>query len=109
MSNEWGHAGHAAKHIGEKLAKMRPLAKRKSPAVAFVAGLLFQGLGVGLYLGSWKDFFVCVGVFTLFFGVLLPTVVGEAWLFPAAALFCAVYGAWRANDSNEKLEGRSRH
>ena len=98
-----GHSAHVIKKTFETMKQMEPLAHRKSPAAAFVAGLLFQGIGVGLYLESWLDFFVCVGVFALIFGILLPTLVGEAFLVPAAALFCACYGAWRANMSNEKL------
>lgn len=95
-------AGHAAKHIAEGLRNLEPLRQRKNPMVAFILGVLLQGVGVGLYLGSWKDFFICVGIFVLFFGVLLPTVVGEALLIPVAALFCGCYGAWRAASSNEK-------
>jgi hypothetical protein len=82
---------------------MKPLKQRKNPVIAFILGFLLQGVGVGLYLESWKDFFVCVGVFVLFFGLLLPTVIGEELLVPAAALFCGIYGAWRAASSNRKL------
>jgi hypothetical protein len=101
--NHWSHVGHAAKEINEELKKMKPLKQRKNPFIAFILGFLLQGIGVGLYLESWKDFFVCVGIFVLFFGILLPTVIGEALLLPAAALFCGIYGAWRADSSNKKL------
>jgi hypothetical protein len=101
--NHWHHAAHIGKDIGKELQKMPPLKNKKNPVIAFVLGFLLQGIGVGLYLESWKDFFACVGIFVLFFGILLPTVVGEALLLPAAALFCGIYGAWRANSSNEKL------
>jgi hypothetical protein len=95
-------AGHAAKHIAEQLRELKPLKEKKNPLIAFILGFLLQGIGVGLYLGSVKDFFICVGIFVLFFGILLPTVIGEAFLLPAAALFCGCYGAWRAISSNEK-------
>ena len=101
------HAVHIAKHTAEALKELAPLKARKSPLAAAIAGLLFQGLGVAVYLGSVKDFFICVGVFVLFFLVLLPTVVGEALLLPAASIFCAIYGAWRAADSNAKLDRRA--
>jgi hypothetical protein len=101
--NHWSHVPHAAKEISSELKKMDPLKQRKNPIIAFILGFLLQGVGVGLYLESWKDFFVCVGIFVLFFGILLPTVIGEALLVPAAALFCGIYGAWRVNSSNEKL------
>ena len=90
--NQWGHAAHLAKHTSEALKELEPLQQRKNPVIAFVLGFLLQGIGVGLYLESWKDFFVCVGIFVLFFGILLPTVIGEAFLLPAAALFCGFYG-----------------
>jgi hypothetical protein len=102
MSNEWNHAAHMAKHTKEMLEKMEPLKQRKNPVIAFILGFLLGGIGVGLYLESWVDFFVCVGIFVLFFAILLPTVIGEAFLVPAAALFCGCYGAWRAASSNAK-------
>lgn len=102
--NEWRHAAHMAKDISEGLGKMKRLKQKKNPVIAFILGFLLQGIGVGLYLESWKDFFVCVGIFVLFFGILLPTVVGEAMLIPAAAIFCGIYGAWRADSSNNKID-----
>lgn len=96
---------HALKHTAEMLGKLKPLKQKKSPLIAFIFGFLLQGIGVGLYLQSWKDFFICVGVFVLLFGILFPTLIGEAFLIPAAALFCGLYGAWRATSSNEKLAG----
>jgi hypothetical protein len=106
MSNhQLHHAGHLAKHTAEQLAKMRPLKQRKSPVLAFVLGFCLGGIGLGLYFQSWKDFFVCVGIFLGFFVILLPTVAGEAFLPLLGPTFCAIYGAWRANMSNEKLSG----
>ncbi len=102
--NHWKHVPEVAKEIGHKLQEMRPLKQKKSPVIAFILGFLLQGIGVGLYLESWKDFFACVGIFVLFFGILLPTVVGEAFLLPVAALFCGIYGAWRASSSNQKID-----
>jgi hypothetical protein len=104
--NHWSHVPRAAKAVGKELGKMKPLKQKKNPVIAFILGILLQGIGVGLYLESWKDFFVCVGIFVLFFGILLPTVVGEELLVPAAALFCGIYGAWRAVSSNRKLARR---
>ncbi|MDB4947683.1 MAG: hypothetical protein JWM27_332 [Gemmatimonadetes bacterium] len=103
-TNHWRAANTAAKRTSEVLNDLEPLKGRKNPVIAFVLGFLLQGIGVGLYLESWKDFFMCVGIFVLFFGILLPTVIGEAFLIPAAALFCGIYGAWRATTSNERLE-----
>ena len=101
--NQWSHVPRAAKEVRKHLRKMKPLKQRKNPVIAFILGFLLQGIGVGLYLESWKDFFVCIGIFVLFFGILLPTVIGEELLVPVSALFCAIYGAWRANSSNRKL------
>lgn len=98
------HVVEAARHTADALKELKPLKQRKNPMVAALVGFFFQAMGIALYFGSLKDFFICVGVFVLFFAILLPTVIGEAFLLPAASIFCAIYGAWRAYDSNAKLE-----
>ena len=103
LQNRWSQVPRATKIVSRELGKMKPLRQQKNPVIAFILGLLLQGVGVGLYLESWRDFFVCVGIFVLFFGILLPTVIGEELLVPAAALFCGIYGAWRAASSNRKI------
>ena len=91
------HAAHFAKHGAEAIKRLEPLAERKSPAVAFVAGLLLGSLGVAIYLRSFKDFFICMVLFVLL-SLMLPglgSIIG--WLF------APVYGAWRAHTSNDNL------
>lgn len=56
---------------------MKPLKQRKNPVIAFILGFFLQGIGVGLYLESWIDFFACVGAGMFLFVVLLPTVVAR--------------------------------
>jgi hypothetical protein len=73
---------------------MTPLAEKKSPVAAFVLGVLFGAIGVGIYFRSWKDFFVCILLF-IGLAIVIPgigTIPG--WLFAAG------YGAYRAHTSN---------
>ena len=88
------HVAEGGKKIIETLA---PLPERKDPLVAFGAGFMLGALGVGLYLKSAKDFFVCAGLF-LAASVLLPglgSILG--WVF------APIYGAYRAHSSNQQL------
>jgi hypothetical protein len=97
MSND--HiAGHAAKLAAAAVKELAPLRKRKNVFLALVMGFVFGPLGVAVYFGSIKDFFVCFGML-LFFSFLLVFGPGEliGWLFSAG------YAAWRAHTSNEKL------
>lgn len=91
------HIGHATKHGAEAIKQLTPLHEPKSPAVAFVAGLVFGALGVAIYFKSVKDFFVCMGLF-LVASVMLPGVGSILGWF-----FAPIYGAWRAHTSNENL------
>lgn len=94
MSNH--HAGHAAHQAHQAIESLAPLASEKHPAVAFLLGLFFGAIGVAIYFRSWKDFFVCLGVF-LFLSIMIPAVGAvPGWLF------AAVYGAFRAHSSNER-------
>jgi predicted PurR-regulated permease PerM len=95
MSNH--HLGHLAKHGAEAIKELAPLHERKSPAIAFSAGLVFGALGVAIYLKSPKDFFICLGLF-LVASVLIPGLGSVLGWF-----FAPVYGAWRAHTSNENL------
>jgi hypothetical protein len=92
---------HKAVHFfhgtGKIVEGMGPLAKTKNPFVAGLAGFFFGAFGVGLYLGSWRDFFVCLALLVGLTIVIPGIGVVPGWLFSA------VYGYARASKSNEHL------
>ncbi|HYC87801.1 MAG TPA: hypothetical protein VEO54_01200 [Thermoanaerobaculia bacterium] len=92
-SHNPGHTVHTAHQLVEQL---QPLAEVKNPFVAFVLGVFFGALGVGIYFKSWKDFFVCLILF-LFLTLMIPGLgVVPGWLF------AGFYGGYRAYTSNER-------
>ena len=100
MSHSLGHSLHSTAKVVEEL---RPLTGKKNEFAAFVLGFFFGALGVGLYLQSWKDFFLCIALFIAVFVILVPTGPGEVFGVPIGMFFSACYGAYRANTSNKKL------
>ena len=97
MSHNPGHAVHQAHKVVEQL---EPLAEEKNPLVAFLLGVFFGALGVGIYFRSWKDFFVCFFLF-VFLTLAIPGLGAlPGWLF------AAFYGAYRAHSSNERRLGK---
>jgi len=101
--NHLSHLVHLSKHGAEAIKTMKPLHAAKSPVWAFLIGILFGAPGIGIYFRSWKDFFICLVAFFALGLVLLPTVIGEAFVYPLAVLFCGIYGAWRADTSNGRI------
>jgi hypothetical protein len=102
MSNKLDHArhtGHFLKHAAQLVKGLKPLREQKNPVAAFFLGFLLGVPGLALYLGSWKDLFICVGLLIAFIAVM-PWGPGEllGWTF------VAVYGAYRVRTSNEKLQ-----
>ena len=85
--------------------KMEPLKKKKDPTIAAICGGALGGVGLGIYLESWLDFFVpwCMLLVLLVFAA--PTAGMSTVCVP---VFWAVYGYRRVKASNEKLEGRQR-
>jgi hypothetical protein len=111
MSGNHNHAmdhtiGHAAKHVRDHLFEDLPrLNKKKNPAIAALLGFFFNGLGLGLYFGSWKDgvypvLVLVMGV--LVFGTWIPFIgVVPGWIF--AAIFAAGWGIRRAEECNKNV------
>ncbi len=78
--------------------EMKPLKKRKNPAVAATLGLFTGGIGLGIYLGSWVDFFLP------FLMLLLIFIFSGGILTELVPIFWAVWGWRRAKASNAKLD-----
>jgi hypothetical protein len=76
--------------------KLPPLDKKKNPAIAFVLGCLFGGIGIGLYFWSFLDFLVPVVV------LVVATIAGFGIGAIPGWLFAGFWGMMRAIDSNHR-------
>jgi hypothetical protein len=78
-----------------------PLPRRRSAAAAAIIGLLFGGIGIGIYFRSFLDFVVCSALTMI---VSMAFVVSGS---PMTLLLCmcapALYGFHRVRTSNVKL------
>ncbi|MGC2108623.1 MAG: hypothetical protein WA655_03850 [Candidatus Korobacteraceae bacterium] len=95
---QWIKAGNTARKSAIAVQEMDPLSRRSNPWIAFALGFCFGAIGVAIYLKSWKDLFVCMGLFIML-ALAMPTGPGElmGWFFSP------IYGAWRAYSSNDNL------
>lgn len=78
-----------------------PLARRRNPAVAVIVGLLFGGIGVGIYFRSFVDFLLCSVVTMIVWIAFVAT--GSAITLLLCMCAPALYGFHRARTSNVKL------
>jgi hypothetical protein len=78
--------------------EMKPLKQKKNPAVAATLGLFTGGVGLGIYLGTWFDFFLP------FLMLLLIFILSGGILTELVPIFWAVWGWRRAKASNAKLD-----
>jgi hypothetical protein len=84
------------------LDQLPVLKKRKEPTVALVIGLLFGGLGLGIYFRSIVDFVAPIATFFALTFVSYGAQIQNLGLI-GGALVAAVYGYFRAQNSNERL------
>jgi TM2 domain-containing membrane protein YozV len=86
------HIPRLLKETKKTIDNLKPV-KKKNPLVAALVGFFFGPFGIGIYLESWRDFFICLGVLIL----LMFTVA----LAPIGWIFSAAYGCYRVITSNE--------
>ena len=89
--------------IYQVMEKLPPLSTKKSPNLACFLGLVAGGIALGIYFRSFVDFIIPVGIalaITLVVGSAAAAEVG--WV--GGAVLAAVYGYFRAQNSNERLE-----
>jgi hypothetical protein len=96
MSNQVN--GHAIRHAMEGVEKLPPLKQPKDPIIAAMCGLCTGGIGLGLYLEGWLDFWVPFVALIVLGSVAIPS--GEMLMYLAPVLW-AMYGYRRAKSSNE--------
>ena len=70
---------------------MSPYIHGKSRVLAAIIGLLFGGIGLGIYFGSWKDFFILLVISII---LVLMFAAGGVLL---SAIISAIWGFWRAS------------
>ncbi|MGH7243431.1 MAG: hypothetical protein ACREJD_08455 [Phycisphaerales bacterium] len=85
MSNQ--EFGHLVRHAFKESKNMNPVGAGKNAFVAFFAGFLFGPIGVGIYLGSFVDFILSLGM--VIAGSIMTAGIG-------APVFWALCGAWAA-------------
>ena len=83
---------------------MKPLKSRKSPVVAAVLAFMFGGLGLGLYLRSWRD--LAAGI-AIGLGLSVLSVKAGAAGVLVVGLVLAAYAVVRVTRSNAELERRT--
>ncbi len=92
--------------ITKLLDKLPALRARKNPGLAALLGVLFGGVGLGLYFWSFVDFLVplvIVIALTLSFGATKVAAIG--WL--GGAVIAGGWGFLRAQNSNTRLQATS--
>lgn len=82
-----------------------PLAEIKNPALAAAIGFVSGGIGLGIYLRSWRDFLIPFGLLLL---VLVLGIVTAELLSATTPFIWAAYGYRRVVASNAKLNERRR-
>jgi hypothetical protein len=85
--------GDETMRLIEKLFEIPPVKKAKSPLVAALLGFWLSGIGLGLYLRSWRD-----GVFPILGLIVLSRVFPGSGTILAMAL-TSIWGFLRACDS----------
>jgi hypothetical protein len=104
MSEENKHPHSIVGGLFRIADQLEPLDGIKNPFVAAACGFLFGGIGLGLYLKSFKDFLI---PFALLFAVaILGIPTGEALMLFVPFIWAA-YGYYRVKTSNESLGGYS--
>jgi len=79
---------------------MKPLSSIRSPFAAFALGFFCGGIGLMIYLRTLEDFII-IALAMLLISLGLMPVGGPIW----AALIVGVYGFFRVQASNAKLQG----
>ena len=75
-----------------------PLARRTDPMAALVIGLVFGGLGLGIYFRSFRD-----AVAPVLIVIVLAALFGSTGGVMFGAALAGVYGFQRAESSNRRL------
>lgn len=90
--------------ISQAMNRLPVLGKEFNPLLAGLLGFLFVGIGLALYIRSWRDLLVSwlVGLVVLLLAALIwPDIY---WLLSGIAI--GVYGYLRVFNSNERLTSR---
>jgi len=83
--------------INDFLNNLPPLKERKDPNTAAILGVLFGGIGLGIYLKSVVDFLI-----PIFITIVLINVLPGLGLL-GGAIIAGLWGYFRVENSNGKL------
>ncbi|HEX3019703.1 MAG TPA: hypothetical protein VHP36_05355 [Chitinispirillaceae bacterium] len=83
--------------INEMFEKLPVLNDRKDPTLSAILGLLFGGIGLGIYFRSFIDFLLPILITMVFVAIF------EDVGFLGGVLFASIYGYFRALTSNQKM------
>lgn len=84
-------------------SRLPPLRKERSPVKAAIIGLLFGGLGLGLYFKSVIDFLIPTLLYVASMAVWAASPTGSIVGFLGAATVAGRWGYYRARQSNARL------
>jgi hypothetical protein len=79
-----------------------PLKSKKNPGLACLLGLLFGGVGLGIYFWSIVDFVIPIGI-----SILALVALGNIG-FWGGVVVAGLWGFFRAVNSNARLESETR-
>jgi hypothetical protein len=79
-----------------------PVKKERSPVKAAIIGVLFGGLGLGLYFKSVIDFLIPMLLYIASMAVLTVNTTGSAVGVLGAATVAGRWGYYRARQSNAR-------
>ncbi len=77
--------------------KVPPVARSTNPNLAAAIGLVFGGIGLGIYFRNFLDFLVPIAI-----ALILAVVIGDVGFWGGVVL-AGLYGYMRSLESNERL------
>ena len=93
--------GHIVGKAFRDARNLPPVGRGKSAVMAFVVGVLFGPIGLGMYLRSWGDFFI--PLILIIGGSVLTAGVGAPFFW----ILTGAWGAWRVTLANQSSAGPS--
>ncbi|MDM3858530.1 MAG: hypothetical protein PT118_01520 [Aphanizomenon gracile PMC644.10] len=83
--------------IQKLMNSLPPLHAKKEPTVALIVGILFGGIGLGIYFRSFVDFVLLFGI-----AIAITFAFGDPGIV-AGVILAGLYGYFRAVESNKRV------
>jgi len=88
--------------IENMLRQLPPPAKQRDANVASIIGFLFGGIGLAIYLRTFVDLVLPLGI-----GLLIFAIYPSGASVLAGCVIAALYGYFRVKIANESISSRS--